>query len=500
MGLILNHDYEKGLRNQKPTIFKEKTIHSPFGGLFNIRKTKKVEIPPLNTDIQYNILPEFHVKDHSGLMALDHEKLPLNFNWREDSNKKLSKPGNQLLCGSCWAISTAGIISDNFITKNIVKENPSLSTTWSLSCYPQFQCKGGNPAKLFEDIAKNGIVSNRCVDYSWCKKNNSCNGKATKHFKSGNINLSNLVPNCGCYNNKANHYRYFIEKPKNISLGMGGLNSIEMFRNTVKKHIFHNGPISGGFIVFKNFMHGDFTKVNKGIYLENGVYDKGSLHFDKKQSSSSSYIGSHAVAIIGWGEEENVIIDNKGTKKTVPFWYCRNSWTENWGDSGYFKMAMYPFNKISQFDKIVKLSTPSGNKIAGGMITFSVNFPPKLVKNPQISEKFLSQPRERDEKYYNENETITKGNSNDNPIKSEKEKNDEKHISILKILVLLSILFLVYLIFTRVRKPKTIQNGFEQTLDKPFQNDFEQTLDEPFQNNFEQTLDKPFNFNLETPF
>lgn len=41
--------------------------------------------------------------------------------------------------------------------------------------------------------------------------------------------------------------------------------------------------------------------------------------------------GSHAIKIIGWGNE---IIN--GEKK--PYWLCVNSWGKNWGINGTFKL------------------------------------------------------------------------------------------------------------------------------------------------------------------
>lgn len=407
MSLVLPHDYEKGLRDAKPDYLKGRHIHPPKGALGDVgtQYTKPVVIPPLNTNISIpTSLSTFELSQHPGLADLDHTKLPLEFNWRHDGGEKknlISKPGNQMLCGSCWAISTAGIVGDNHVVAGTVDWKPNLSTTYSLACYPQLRCKGGNPSKLFEAIAKNGLVSNHCVDYSWCAENEACNGKATKHFKAshGKVNLSNNIPTCGCYNSDEKHYVYYIEQPKSIAMDQGDLTK-DNFAITVKKHIYHNGPVQGGFIVFKNFMSGAFTKVNGGVYLENGVYDKGQVHFDPNQATAENYAGSHAIAIIGWGTAKNIVVDNNGTKKDVPYWYCRNSWTEKWGDGGYFKMAMYPFNKIAQFDKVVIIKTPQGNVQSGAMVIIKASKPPELKKMQQISKKFLDLPRTHDEDYY----------------------------------------------------------------------------------------------------
>ena len=49
-----------------------------------------------------------------------------------------------------------------------------------------------------------------------------------------------------------------------------------------------------------------------------GVYEK---------SENATYLGGHAVKLIGWGEERG-----------VPFWLLVNSWNEDWGDKGLFKI------------------------------------------------------------------------------------------------------------------------------------------------------------------
>ena len=406
MSLDLDHDYEEKLQMSKPTFLGATQSHPPLGALGDISNIPPQVIPPINTDIRFAAtLPTFKISDHPGLAALDHTKLPKDFNWRHHGGKKsslIAKPGNQMLCGSCWAISTAGIVADNHVVSGTINWKPSLSTTWSLACYPQFQCKGGNPAKLFQNIAQSGIATQHCSDYSWCARNDICNGKAINHFKAqqGPLDLSALIPNCGCVNSKTKHYLYYIETPKSLSLGKGDMNN-DNFTHTVKKHIFYNGPVQGGFVVFNNFRSGAFTKVNGGVYLEDGVYDKGSLHFDKEQTNpNKNYVGSHAIAIIGWGVEKGVVVNNNGTKKDVPYWYCRNSWTEKWGDGGYFKMAMYPYNKISQFDKEVLLNTPNSQALGGGMILVHATKPPELKELPQFKQQYLNIPLDKSLPYY----------------------------------------------------------------------------------------------------
>ena len=44
-------------------------------------------------------------------------------------------------------------------------------------------------------------------------------------------------------------------------------------------------------------------------------------------TNSKDYIGMHAVRIVGWGVDD-------GTK----YWTVANSWNEEWGEDGYFRI------------------------------------------------------------------------------------------------------------------------------------------------------------------
>jgi len=193
-------------------------------------------------------------------------------------------------------------------------------------------------------------------------------------------------------------------------------------------------------------MDGSFTKLNGGIYLETGVYDKGKLHFDNDQLNTKKYFkGSHAVAIIGWGLEKNVIVDNSGTKKDIPYWYCRNSWTNKWGDEGYFKMAMYPHNKIVQFDKTITINTPQSKKQGGGMVIIKASKPPIKQMLKQINTKFSLHKKEENTYYISEKKDIPK---------SEPSKLDDHKLrnNILKfILIGLGILIIIVLFYLIIK-------------------------------------------------
>merc|ERR1711924_10636 len=69
-----------------------------------------------------------------------------------------------------------------------------------------------------------------------------------------------------------------------------------------------NGTVSTTFEIYEDF-----------LTYKSGVYK----HITGKA------LGGHAVAFIGYGT------DSGGTD----YWLCKNSWNEQWGDSGTFKIA-----------------------------------------------------------------------------------------------------------------------------------------------------------------
>lgn len=67
-------------------------------------------------------------------------------------------------------------------------------------------------------------------------------------------------------------------------------------------------------------------------------YEKGIFHTDVKKIDGTEGKGvkpweytNHAVVCVGWGEET---IDDE----VVKYWILKNSWGDQWGENGYFKI------------------------------------------------------------------------------------------------------------------------------------------------------------------
>jgi len=336
-------------------------INKPDIELDDLQKLHYAAIPPLNTDVSFG-LPQY--KDNDKKLA----KTPVDFNWGEifpddtpsiKAKKELIYPIlNQELCGSCYAMCTATSISDALVISGVTDFFPDISTTYALACYKQGGCNGGNPGKLLEDISIGGISNNDCLNYSWCDESDECNGNST-FVQNSDLNL--LIPECKC---KTEPYPlYFVEKdPVVISISVNLPR--ERYFEVVKNHIMFDAPLIAGFLVEKNFLSGKFSRMkkNNGIYLENGIYEGDSLRF-KTNSYTDYFYGGHTCEVVGWGVGQNTVINGEGDVDDVPYWICKNTWGKDWGDNGYFKMAVYPFNEVVQFDVLIE------DKI-GGMIMF----------------------------------------------------------------------------------------------------------------------------------
>ena len=77
----------------------------------------------------------------------------------------------------------------------------------------------------------------------------------------------------------------------------------------MKQEIYANGPITGMF-----FVHQSFTMYKSGVYAVTHPF-------------KDPMLGGHAIKIMGYGTEDG-----------TPYWLVANSWNEEWGDNGYFKI------------------------------------------------------------------------------------------------------------------------------------------------------------------
>jgi len=355
--------------------------------------TPDFRVAQVNSKITFfNNVSSFKISTKELTSLLDAaKKLPVNYNWSKE-NREITQPMNQGLCGSCWAVATATCLSDVFVVSKKTKANPNISSTYVLSCFPQGQCNGGDPGQAINDMEANGVATDSCLDYSWCT-NTGCGGDPLKHFDSRGVNQ--YIPACKCNKPAPEYLRYYADGTEAICIppnlddftsmeqvnikyylqGLYGqtgdeyanLSSLRYqdIQSLIKNHIYNYGPVIGGFHVFKNFFRGDYAETN-GIYVETVSY--GGVPGVNYNDVERDWVGSHAVVIVGWGRE-------KVHGEEVDYWVVRNSWGTDWGNKGFWKMAMYgddPVkkyeNRFSQFEYPSIVNTDEGIALTGGVI------------------------------------------------------------------------------------------------------------------------------------
>lgn len=384
-------DYAADLKKSKPYVsFDTKKVSA---GLKITPEDVQV-FPPLNTDIMFSEVVPTALKippTKAGAIAM---KVPESFSLRS----KISPVRTQGLCGSCWAFSVSECLNDLLMFKD--GKDYKISTMYMLTCYPNckngngcpqsdpkfpnsYMCGGGNPASLAKWVSENGTASQHCVDYSACLGSDKCNGASTQHFATPYTALNEIFPSCGCYVSNGKHARYFI-KPNSVENNTiqnenPDLLDVNNLQLKIKEHIYEKGPCVAGYHVFSNFMNGmqgapTYGNTFSSSLNPQGVYlDMIDYTTNTRMSALPKWVGSHAIIVVGWGTAkiDAALLDPAITKgKTgpvsVPYWECKNSWGDKWNDSGYFKIAMYPYNKFAQFEVSVKVD----GKGSGGIITF----------------------------------------------------------------------------------------------------------------------------------
>jgi C1A family cysteine protease len=440
-----NKDFKNYLKKQPVYV-----IENVDSVIESFNQTPQIIIPPLNTDIRFkDKVPKLKVKKEF------FSPTDKNFSWgiinSNDSDsviekKKLIRPvREQYACGSCWAIAIADSFSDCLVVSGAVNWSPKISATQIMSCIPygesHMQCFGGNPAAVAKILESKKISDQTCVDYSWCSQDTElCTSvDSVSHFDAEELSTrlnANIPKPCGCFYEGIKKFVYKLDSGTKF-LAIDSEVTTPIFRSTIKNHLLEYGPIIGGYVVCYNFFTGNFADpdFNGGIYFDRADYNNyssGEIFFS--DTIPTKVAGLHAVSIIGWGEEENVQYDN-GKYGTVPYWHCRNSWGTQWGDNGYFKMAMYPYNQTAQFDK--QVMTDLGGPV-GSMLLIKATQPPEIYESVDVDDRYINIKKKNPNQYYQL--TVDE-------ISESESKSDSSKLKIILPIIIIIVIIAIVIIF-----------------------------------------------------
>lgn len=259
--------------------------------MFNLKRTK----PAPGT---FDKAPFARIRAH---------ELPTNFDSRTAWPKcdSIKEVRDQSACGSCWAFGAATAMSDRLCIASGQKDQRRISTEELVECCYECGdgCNGGELYPSWSYWKESGIVTgdlyadtNSCKPYPFPPCNHHSTGPyddCSKHDYS--------TPSCKreCSNKD---YKKSFKNDKIFGASVYTLDDEE----TIMRDLVTNGPVEAAFDVYEDFP----------IY-KSGVY----------RHTHGSMLGGHAIRIIGYGVEDN-----------VKYWLCVNSWNDNWGDKGTFKI------------------------------------------------------------------------------------------------------------------------------------------------------------------
>jgi len=218
----------------------------------------------------------------------DISEIPKEFHWGDVDGRNYLEPVlDQGECGSCYAVSTTRMLSARHKIRLDDPHHVPFSISFPLYCAEYNQgCNGGYAflaSKWSRDV---GLLPKDCAVYN---TGGSC---------KVDCKVSEIPRN----------KRYRADKHRYIGGWYGASN-----HNAMLHELYHNGPIVVSLEPKSDLM-----------YYSGGVYKSGKdpVHQEWERVD-------HAVLLVGFGETE------AGEK----YWVLQNSWGEDWGEDGYFRMA-----------------------------------------------------------------------------------------------------------------------------------------------------------------
>ena len=225
----------------------------------------------------------------------------------------ISKIRDQSSCGSCWSFGSTECFEDRRCIAT--KEDIEFSSEDTASCCRGFSCgmsqgcNGGQPTAALRWMSSKGVVTGG--DYPDMNKGTGCRAYSLAPC-AHHVPPSAKYPACpkeeyhtpkceaqceSAYTNKTYH------EDKTKSARAFSVNGVEK----IMSELVSGGPLSCAFTVYS-----DFPTYKSGVY---------------QKTAGSTPLGGHAVEIIGYGTESG-----------TDYWLVKNSWNEEWGDGGTFKI------------------------------------------------------------------------------------------------------------------------------------------------------------------
>lgn len=267
----------------------------------NTGKIKLINNPNRDKDSEFVTSYEEVMKySNKSLDEIDINQIPKNWNWGNVGGKSyLSQVRNQGDCGSCYVVSTIGALESRLRIKTDNKDQTKFSIQFPLSCGLYTEgCEGGYPILVGKFFNEFEILPEDCFD-KYQEITGVCN-----------------------INKKCNHNKkYIVSKYGYINGAYGKSTEEDMI-----KELRARGPILGNIKMDDS----SFYYYSSGIFSSSNKLEKNSDYISVKSIIDNNKDWEkvdHSTLIVGYGEE-----------KGIKYWILMNSWGEEWGEKGLYKL------------------------------------------------------------------------------------------------------------------------------------------------------------------
>jgi len=254
---------------------------------------------------------------HTGLLEPENIRADLPSHFRADHHWKgcqhlIGVARDQSDCGSCWAFGSTEAFNDrmcivhNFTT--MLSTEDTTACCGELSC-ASMGCNGGQPGLAWNWFSHTGVVtgglyedigkSDTCEPYTLAPCEHHVPAQHYKPCGGSEFPTPKCTKKC---QDSFTEETYHADKHE-AAKAYG----VPSSPDAIMTEIFTNGPVTGAFTVYS-----DFPTYKSGVY---------------HKTAGATPLGGHAIKVIGWGS------------KPEPYWLVVNSWNQDWGDNGMFKIA-----------------------------------------------------------------------------------------------------------------------------------------------------------------
>lgn len=269
---------------------------------------------------------------------------------------------NQDTCGSCYAFSSTGVLSDRLCISGVKKQTFSPQSV--VSCDVPWQsahskdggnggCEGAAPYEVFQYLEKYPITTctgdhchKGCMPYvsGYTKDGSFCDDTMTQaqcqaKYNCKESNKACNIPTCPYASNFPAAYA------NDAKCADGSSWTTSVFAESGSAHCVTPGAGAEAAIKAEIKKNGPMT-TNIVVCFSDSFWHDGTFVYNETNNPHFNGCGGHAVTITGWGSDGG-----------IPYWHIRNSWSDAWGSDGYFRMKRG--SNFMQVEEAVCGATPT---------------------------------------------------------------------------------------------------------------------------------------------